>query len=75
MRKRLPPHNQRRINARLAVIYPGKYASWREYALELQCNGCTYAEIATCFGELGVPVSLYTVRDWMLERDAESVAA
>lgn len=72
---KLPPHNQRRLNAAIAAKEPGR--TWYDVALDLQMKGSTYQQIAEHFAsEYGVKVSIYTVRSWMLTRQScQTVAA
>jgi hypothetical protein len=72
---RLPPHNQRRLNVAIREHLGDRYSDWFDLARELQETGATYETIAQRFTALGVKVSLYTVRDWMLARRTEATAA
>ncbi len=65
---RLPPHNQRRLNVKIAEIHGERYADWYDLACELQLKGATYTEIADHFKLLGVPVSVPTIYSWMRKR-------
>jgi hypothetical protein len=72
---RLPPHNQRRLSAKLAELYPGRYEDWYAYTRELQLKGCTYEQIAAEICKLGIDISQFAVRNWMLERKRTAKAA
>jgi hypothetical protein len=74
MDRRLPPHNQRRLNCKIAEIHGDRYADWFDLACELQNKGATYAEIALQFSALGIKVSQFAVRNWMLDRKATTKA-
>lgn len=61
---RLPPHNQRRINARLAER--GLSKTWYHIVLERQAAGDTYDDIAELFAaEYGVRITGAAIGQWM----------
>ena len=62
------PHNQRRLNKAIREVYSGQYKDWYDLAKSLQADGATYQQIADHFGELGVPVGIYTVHNWLKQR-------
>ncbi len=66
--EKLPPHNQRRLNVKIAEIHGERYADWYDLAREMQLKGATYADIADHFKLLGVPVSVPTISIWIRER-------
>jgi hypothetical protein len=70
---KLPPHKQRRLNARIQDVYGGKYADWYELAKERQAAGDTLQMIRAQFAALGISVCIYTVHDWMKKREAEDL--
>lgn len=65
---KLPPHNQRRLNVRIAETYGDRYADWYDLACDLQIKGATYEHIRAHFASLGIKVSQYTVYGWVQAR-------
>lgn len=62
---KLPPHNQRRLNAKIKSS--GYTGTWFDIASKLQSEGCSYREIAEYFlNNYGFKISQITIRDWML---------
>jgi hypothetical protein len=71
--RQLGPHNQRRLNAILRKTDAG-HEDWYDLATSMQRDGATLAQIATRFGELGVGVTIWTVRKWLIRRREQSAA-
>jgi hypothetical protein len=69
---KLPPHNQRRLNARIRQEYNGKYADWYELAQSMRMDGATYEQLRDRFASLGVRVSLFTIHSWLKSREPQS---
>lgn len=74
--ERLPPHNQRRLNVRIAEVYGGRYADWYDLAQDQRNRGATLEMLVAQFKALGIKVCISTVRNWIRDRQAlESRAA
>jgi hypothetical protein len=69
-RVQLPPHKQRRLNARIREQFQDLYDDWYDMARSMQIDGATYEQIAERFRTMGVPISVFTVHNWMKRREA-----
>jgi hypothetical protein len=64
----LPPHNQRRLNAKIAEIYGDRYADWHDLAEDLMHKGATLEMLASQFSALGISVRISTIHNWLKDR-------
>ena len=71
MYTKFPPHNQRRLNVKIAEVYGGQYADWYDLANSLRFAGGTYEDIRERFAALGIQVSTYTIHSWLKSRERE----
>lgn len=68
MTGKLPPHNQRRLNAAIRDEFGDLYEDWYDMARSMQIDGATQQEIAERFSAMGVRVSQYMVCTWLQKR-------
>lgn len=71
---KMPPHNQRRLNQKVRDVYGGKYTDWYELVKERQNAGDTLEMIRVQFAALGINVSIFTVHNWIKQREADENA-
>ena len=71
---KLPPHNQRRLNAKIKELYGDRYRDWYDMANEIRQRGGTYVDIASRFTALGVSVSIFTIHKWLKAKERQTGA-
>jgi len=64
---RLPPHNQRRITAALRDLFGPQHPGCIPWLLGLQERGYTHGQMAEEAEKLGVSISLFAIRAWLID--------